>query len=96
MPEAAPINPTPRARFQSSSDNISKHRNLIGTHEFQRAIDLALLQYALDLSKTEASLASATHWRLLGAQEFIFTLRNLAEMPQHVTTAPPPNLIHKA
>lgn len=81
-------NPTPKARFQESGDNISKHRDMIGSKEFQRGCDSALLQYqaVLGLRTTDMATAAANQFKLLGAQEFLQELRLLAEMP--VRSAP--------
>jgi len=91
-------NPLPKARFQESQDNISKHRDLIQTKEFQRASDYALLQYAARLQQeTDGNLnaAAAAHLRMTGAQEFLATFRNLGEsveLPGRRTETP--NLDH--
>jgi hypothetical protein len=74
--------PSPKARFQESADNVSKHRDLIQMKEFQRASDYALLQYAARLQHdTEGNLnaAAAAHLKMTGAQEFLATFRNLSE-----------------
>lgn len=75
-------NPSPKARFQESSDNVKRHRDLIQSREFERAVDFSLLQYGSRLqSETDGNLnaAAAAHLRMTGAHEFIATLRNLAE-----------------
>lgn len=90
-------NPTPKARFQESVDNVKKHRDLVQLREFERACDFALLQYQANLSKVPLNEASATHFRLIGASEFIQVLRNLsesAELPTRVMQSE--NLDHRA
>jgi hypothetical protein len=75
-------NPQPKARFQESSQNISKHRDMVESTEFQRACDFALLQYTALMTQTALdnfNIAAACHFKLAGAQEFILTLRTLAE-----------------
>jgi hypothetical protein len=75
-------NPIPKARFQESVDNISKHRDLIQMREFQRACDFSMLQYQIELANAtngNVNLAAAAHMKLCGAQEFLFVLRNLGE-----------------
>lgn len=75
-------NPSPKTRFQESIDNISKHRDLIQTREFQRASDYAMLQYQVELAgqtNGNVNLAAAAHMKLCGAQEFMLVLRNLGE-----------------
>ncbi len=74
--------PNPKLRFQESADNVSKHRDLIASREFQRAADFALLQYEVILSNTPLdnfNMAASAHFRLLGAQEFLQVLRTLGE-----------------
>lgn len=93
-------NPTPKKRFQESTDNISKHRDLIQTREFERASDFAMLQYAARLQEeTNGNLnsAAAAHLRMTGAQEFLSIFRNLGEsveLPTHRVETP--NLDHNA
>lgn len=83
-------NPSPKKRFQESVDNVSKHRDLIQTREFERAIDFALLQYQANLAQVDLAnfnLAASCHLRMLGAQEFVQVLRMLGEsvsMPNRV------------
>lgn len=98
MPETPTVNPTPKQRFQLSSKAISDHRNMVQSPTFQMALDFALLQYGADLTlqRSDANLAAASHFRLMGAHEFIHTLRNLAEMPPRLPQEKEPNLIHKA
>lgn len=93
---------SPRSRFQSSGDNVKKHRDMIDLPEFQRGIDFALLEYqrsmAINMNPQSTTFTSeniAMAQRLAGAQEFIHVLRELAE-PAKVAPAPPPakNLVH--
>lgn len=82
MANQQPItNPSPRDRFQLSGENISKHRNLVDSNEFQRAIDFAMLEYAsiVAMQVKEANSAAASGLRILGAHEFVHILRNLSE-----------------
>lgn len=91
-------NPTPKARFQESGDNISKHREFLQTKEFERAIDWALLQFQFRLCEEGGDLnqCASKHLRMQGAHEFILTLRMLAETPMRETIANITNLDHKA
>ena len=93
-PQAAPLNPSPKARFQQAPDNISKHRALVDSKEFQRACDFALLQYQAELSQriVDGTNAAANYFRMLGAQEFIQTMRLLSESTPRVTVVDPDNL----
>lgn len=93
-------NPNPKTRFQESTDNIKKHRDLIQLREFERACDYALLQYSSRLQEeTNGNLnsAAAAHLRMTGAHEFLATLRNLAESTEFPTRrVEAPNLDHTA
>lgn len=75
-------NPSPKARFQQSVDNIKKHRELVQLREFERACDYALLQHSADVVKQSdgnPQLSGAAFFKIQGAQEFLFALRNLSE-----------------
>jgi len=77
-------NPAPKSQFMESKDNISKHRNMIESGEFQRAIHYALLQYDWNLcSQMPQDLggAGANFLRSQGARQFLDVLLKLAEMP---------------
>lgn len=91
-------NPTPKARFQTSKDNCTKHRTLVDSAEFQRALDFAHLQYQIEVinQNRDFNSCAAGAMKLQGALEFIGVLRNLAEPPPPlpVRTAPPANLNH--
>lgn len=73
-----------------SQDNISKHRALVDSNEFQRALDYAQMQYVrgiVDTAPTEVTgatymAASASLFqRIVGVHEFIGVLRTLSEVP---------------
>lgn len=72
------INPSPKTRFQQSTDSISKHRAMVDTREFSRAADFAMLQYQRELSIKESNPA-VLGMKLVGAQEFLNTMTMLAE-----------------
>lgn len=77
-------NKTPKVRFMETAANIHKHRALVDSEDFQRGVDFALLQYQLDLANqiSDGNSAVGVGLRIKGAQEFLFTLRNLSEMPK--------------
>ena len=83
------INPTPRARFQVSSDNVSKHRDLVDRNEFQRGADFALLQYSAELTEKESN-PTVIGLKIAGAHEFLKTFRLLSEKPD-LKPMPRPN-----
>lgn len=93
-------NPTPKAAFQESAQNISKHRDMIASGEFGRAAMFALLEYQRILCQNTPpenfNFCAASHFKMLGAQEFLHTLRNLAESPKVPVIVPDGNLDHKA
>lgn len=93
-------NPTPQARFQQLSTNITQHRALIEKPELDRAIDVALLEYQRQLVMVgppeNFNMAASAHIRMTGALEFIQVLRNLAETPRAFTAVTRGQLDHKA
>ena len=85
-------NPTPKKRFADTPATISKHRDLIASREFERAIDFAFLQYQSQLTQIDLvnlNLAASAHLRMVGAHEYVQVLRNLCES---VTVQPRVNL----
>lgn len=74
-------NPSPRARFQSATGNITAHRSLIELPAFERGTDAALLEYAAKLSMQNltGNDAMASGFKLQGAMEFLMFLKTLAE-----------------
>lgn len=98
-PNRVPLkNPQPKIRFQASGDNVSKHRDLMDSPEYQRAIDFGLLQYVAAVSQgiTDGNTAMAAGFKILGAVELLSTVRMLSETPMPVVVAPVPNLNHQA
>lgn len=80
------VNPPPRQRFQETKTNISAHREMIQTPEFQRACDFALLQYQGQLAQqpleaNAMNTAAVSHCKVIGALEFLDVFRKLAESP---------------
>lgn len=95
----APINLSPKSRFQQSADNVSRHRALLETREFERATDFSLLQYCAALSESIKDMNSAAiaGMKLQGAFEHAHTFRNLGELPPRPPIAiVKDNLDHKA
>ena len=89
--------PTPKHRFQESKDNVSKHRDLVASKEFERATDFALLQYQAQLASTvnaDFNGMAAMGLKILGAQEFVRTLRMLSESPSIPDVRVTDNLDH--
>ena len=92
-----PINPSPKARFISSKENITAHRALMDLNETQRALDYGLLEYMRVLCEqnADANGAAASHFKLRGAVEFVHLLKNLSETPGRLPPPPPDNLNHR-
>lgn len=93
------LNPSPKQRFMQSPDNISKHRELVESREFQRALDYATLEYQLLLARevqANPQMAGGQGFKLTGATEFTAVLRTLSEMPRLDRVIPQDNLQHKA
>lgn len=75
---------------------ISRHRDLMQSDDLQTSIDFALLEYQRQLAtRVQESMAGAGHLRMLGALEFLQTLKTLGEatVPSEVVT--PKDLNHR-
>ena len=91
--------PTPKHRFQEVKENVTRHRDLVASPEFELAIDFGLLQYQAQLASTvnaDFNGMAAMGLRLLGAQEFVRTLRMLSESPTIPDVRVADNLKHDA
>lgn len=88
------LNPSPKARFIQSTDNVSKHRKMVDSGEFQRATDLGFLQYVAQQMQTigDGASAMAAGYRIQGAFDALQTVRMLSETPPAPTIAPSSNL----
>lgn len=76
------VNPSPRQRFQESSQSISHHRELIQRNEFQRALDYSLLHIQYVMAKMEFkdfNTQAANAIKMVGIHEFIAIFKGLAE-----------------
>lgn len=75
-----------------SNDSVSKHRDMVGSREFERGTDFALLQYAglLSTQIKDGESAMAAGYKLQAAVEFYQTLKLLAETPK----APPLTVVN--
>jgi hypothetical protein len=76
-------NPTPKQRFIDNPQAVTGHRALIEHASFQRSVDMALLEYqrALAVVPVDFQGAAMNQFKLVGALEFLQTLRLLAETP---------------
>ncbi len=94
-------NPTPKSTFQSDTNRTARHRSMIHSPEFVIGADMAMLEYQSQLAQIDLqgnmTAAAAAHLRMLGAQEYLFCLRNLAEKPQpKMTPRVMDNLDHRS
>ncbi len=94
------VNPSPKSRFQESKDNVQKHRDMLQTREFERAIDYALAEYQRIMAQgpmdSSPNLALAGHYKQMGAVEFVHVLKTLAEPPPAISPRIIDQLDHKA
>lgn len=90
-------NPSPKTKFISHENNVKNHRALLDRPEFDRAVDVGLLEYQRVLCETrgDMSMAAANHYKLAGAQEFVHVLRNLSETPKPPAAPATGNLQHQ-
>lgn len=75
------VNPTPKTRFMASDQNVTKHRQLVDSREFERGVDFALMEYQTQLmgAVTDGNHAAAVALKLRGAHEFLQIFRMLGE-----------------
>jgi hypothetical protein len=76
-------NPTPKTVFRESTDNIKAHNELTQSRPFTRAIDFALLEYQRELANEclkDMGKSAFVGLKMTGAQEFVRTLRGLADI----------------
>ncbi len=88
-------NLTPKQRFQLDANALSRHRDLIASDDFKRAVDTAMLQYQIDLTVQckDPNAAMRVGLCMLGAQELISVIRQLAETSVAVKRTVNDNLI---
>lgn len=94
----APINLSPKSRFQQSQDNVSRHRAMLETREFERATDFSMVQYCAVLAESVKDMNSAAiaGMKLQGAFEYAHAFRSLGEIPPRPPLAiTKDNLDHK-
>jgi len=95
------VNPSPGTRFRASNDNISKHRDLVDSREFQRALDFAKLEMLDQITRGRPVQGMNDYaimgLEMVGAMHFCDILLHLSEqpMPPKMPPAAPP-LDHKA
>jgi hypothetical protein len=84
MPAQPTSNPSPKSRFLESNDNISKHKRMIESNEYQRGLDFSMLQYQADLALrcSDPNNAHVMGIKLSGVLEFLDVMKRLADSPQ--------------
>ena len=87
-------NPSPKARFLSNPTNIKVHRVMVDGDVFQRACDVALLEYQGQCALTirDQTSAMAVGLKKQGALEVIQTMKTLADVPLAVARKATDNL----
>lgn len=88
-------NPSPREQFIKDSKAVAEFNELMDSQVLCNALDAALLEYQRRLSKaTIADLGgcASTHFRAVGAQEYLDLLRNFCESQVIPAPAGQPNL----
>jgi hypothetical protein len=94
------INPSPKTRFQENKNFVEQHRKLIERSDLQVSLDYAMLEYQKQLVATGSlggNEAAASHFRMLGAHEFVQVFKLLAEQVQQpVPLKTVDNLNHRA
>ena len=82
-----------------SNNNLSAHRKMVDSSEFQRGEDFAMRQYTAEqmLRVSDGNTAASAGLKILGAHEFMQTFRLLSEAvrvsatPKIVDHLPEPN-----
>jgi hypothetical protein len=74
-------NPSPKARFQAVNGAITAHKAMLENPYFDRGCDFAMLEYQRICGENtkDANTAMAAGSKMLGALEFLQTLKTLAE-----------------
>ena len=75
----------------ASDQNVSKHRALVDSREFERGVDFALLEYQTQLmgGVTDGNHAAAVALKLRGVHEFLQIFRMLSEQVRIPRNLPP-------
>ena len=68
---------------------------MVVNETFQATLETALIQYELNQGiAPDMGTAAASHWRMVGAREFVNVLLNLSEPPTEPPKKPRQNLQH--
>jgi hypothetical protein len=92
------LNPQPKTRFQGINGAIAGHKAMLDRSSFDMGTDYAMLQFCARLTGmvADCNTAMAAGFMLRGAQEYLSTLKLLAETPQPIAVLPDGNLNHRS
>lgn len=88
-------NPSAKAEFLKNAALLKQHHDLVENPHFRDALDITMKEMQRRATLTDPSnlnACAASHLRMLGAQEFVDTLLNLAEAPTTATRTDSANL----
>lgn len=87
---------SPKQEFQSVADRVSKHREMVDSAAFSRAMDYAQREYVgyVQSQIKDEATATAAGYKIQGMMEFCACLRMLSENPVIVAQRPVGNLNH--
>ena len=90
------VNKSPKSRFMEAKSLVDYHRKVTEPYDFQHILDHALLEYVAKLARQPAAEAGASHFKMVGAQEFMAELKALSfvESPRKIPDID--NLNHNA
>jgi hypothetical protein len=89
------VNPSPKARFMAVKRAIESHRQMLETPAFERATDMATMEYERLVAEQvrDGNSAMAAGFKIQGALEFLQILKTLAEaQPMPARRGDPDNL----
>jgi hypothetical protein len=93
-----PVNASPKARFQESSQNVKEHKDLLEKNAFSKSADFAMLQYQFEQAASggvkDGNTAMMVGLKLQGAVEFLQTFKLLAETEKALPPRTTPALDH--
>jgi hypothetical protein len=86
---------SPRQQFQQNAAFLHAHREFVGSDAFSRSINAALLQQQIEWGQQvkDQGTAMMVGIKIQAVQEFLMTLKTLAEVPKLSVTRPNDNLV---
>lgn len=92
----SPINLTVKDRFQEEKELLGAHRNFTENDKLQACFDYAMLSFVDRICKAPLNESGASHFKILGAREFLEEFRKLSAMDTTPKLVDQLNLNHKA